>query len=325
MFIASNYHYIRPNFDTLYPGIFGMTPIQFENQLVRLSKIADFVAAADIVSAIENDYELSKSAILVTFDDGLKEQYEVALPILDRMGIPAVFYINTSNITEGKVSLVHKIHLLLVSLPFEEYQNYVLNSAVKLYGKTLELVNKAIAVKHYNYDSLDRAMLKYFLNFILNFEEQSSIIGTFFEETFPGKEPQMCEDMYMSKDNIVKLGNRWYLGSHSHRHIPLGLYSEEVIDEDIKISNKIIKEITGFTPFTISYPYGSIEAVGELVQSKAKENGLKFGFTMERAGNPNFNQPLGLSRFDSNDLPGGKSAIFKDQDFFAGISSRKMR
>ena len=321
MLIAGNYHYIRPSFEASYPGIFGVTPSQFESQLTRLSKIATFVSAADIANALDKDHFLPENALLVTFDDGLREQFEFALPILDKMGIPAVFYINTSNIIESKISLVHKIHLLLSSLPFEEYRSYVLDHAEQFFGKTIELVNHAAAVKHYDFDSSDRAILKYFLNFCLDFQEQSSVIDLLFEKTFPGTETKIWKNMYMTRDNIIKLGNLGYLGSHSHNHIPLGLYSEKVIDENISASVKILRDITGIAPSTISYPYGSAGAVGELVERKAKENGFKFGFTMLRAGNWNLDEPLGLSRFDCNDLPGGKAPIFKDQDFFAGIYS----
>jgi|SRR6185437_5316047 len=324
MLVAGNYHYIRPGFEAPYPGIFGVTPPQFESQLARLSKIASFVSSADIVNALESGHPLPENALLITFDDGLKEQFEFALPILDKMGIPAVFYINTSNISESKISLVHKIHLLLSNLPFEEYRRDVLDNAAGLFGKTIELENNETAVKHYNFDTPDRAALKYFLNFCLDFQEQSSVINLLFEKKFPRTETKIRESLYMTRDQIIKLGDLGYLGSHSHRHIPLGLYSEEVIDEDIGSSIKILEDITGFKPVTISYPYGSVEAVGELVQRRAKENGLKFGFTMHRAGNLDLTQPLGLSRFDCNDLPGGKAAIFKDEDFFAGISHQKI-
>ena len=320
MLVVSSYHYIRPNFDTPYAGIFGMTPSQFENQLGRLSKIANFVSAADILWAIEKDSILSENILLLTFDDGLKEQCEYALPILDKMGIPAVFYINTFNFSEHKISTVHKIHLLLANLPIEECQKFIYECADQLFGKTIELVDNAFVLKQYRYDSKERGTLKYFLNYCLNFEEQVTIIDLLFRRTFTEPESRICKNMYLSEDDIIKLANREYLGSHSHRHIPLGLYSEAIIDNDIKVSMEIIKEKTGHTPASISYPYGSIEVAGELVQKKAKDNGFKFGFTFERGCNLDLSQPFKLSRFDCNELPGGKSALFKDQDFFAGIS-----
>jgi peptidoglycan/xylan/chitin deacetylase (PgdA/CDA1 family) len=319
MLIAVNYHYIRPHFNYKYPGIYGLTPEQFEKQLVTLSYTGKFVSATDVLRAIDGRAELPEQAILITFDDGLKEQYELALPILDKLGIPAMLYVNTQNIAEKKISLVAKIHLLLTSMPFEEYKNNILLQARKQFDKGTELVDKAKATAHYNYDTEERAMVKAFLNFVLNFDEQSQIIGKLFEEVFPGKEEKICNDLYLNDKEVKDLHKRGYLGSHSHRHIPLGLYAKEEIEKDIRASYDVLKHITGEAPFSISYPYGSYDASGLNVQEIAKKAGFRFGFTMERAGNINFANPLGLSRFDCNDVPGGKSAMVNDASFFGRI------
>lgn len=319
MLIAVNYHYIRLNFDYKFPGIYGLTPAQFEKQLTTLGGIGKFVSAHDVLKAIEENIELPEHSILITFDDGLKEQYELALPVLDRLGIPAILYLNTQNIAEKKISLVAKIHLLLTSMPFEEYKDNILLQARQQFGKGIELVDKAKAIAHYNYDTEERAVVKAFLNFVLNFDEQSRIIGKLFEEVFPGEEKKICNELYLSHEQVIDLHKRGYLGSHSHRHIPLGLYSEQEIEKDITVSYNTLKDITGGSPFSISYPYGSYDASGINVQEIAKKAGFRFGFTMERAGNIDFANPLGLSRFDCNDVPGGKSAIAQDASFFDRI------
>lgn len=319
MLIAANYHYIRPHFDYRYPGIYGLTPMQFEQQLLRLAGIGNFVSQDDILRAISGESPLPEKAILVTFDDGLKEQYDLALPILDKLGIPAILYINTQNVSERKVSLVHKIHLLLTNIPYEEYQQEILQQADRLFNKDLDMVDREKAIIHYNYDTPEKAVIKAFLNFILTFDEQNEIIGRLFDQVFPGQEHKICDELYLDRSQIIELQKRGYLGSHSHRHIPLGLYSEADIEKDIRTSYDIIRSITGVAPAAISYPYGSLEASGSKVQSIAEKAGFKFGFTMERACNMDFTNPLGLSRFDCNDVPGGKSALFEDSKFFEKI------
>jgi peptidoglycan/xylan/chitin deacetylase (PgdA/CDA1 family) len=319
MLIAANYHYIRPDFNYKYPGIYGLTPKQFEDQLVKLSGIGEFVSSNDILAALDNEKQLPDRAILITFDDGLKEQYDLALPVLDKLGIPAILYINTQNVAERKVSLVHKIHLLLTNMPYDDYQREILEQAGKLFEKNLDLVDTEKAISHYNYDTPDKAVIKAFLNFVLTFEEQGEIIGKLFEMVFPGQEEKICDTLYLDKTQIMDLQNRGYLGSHSHRHIPLGLYSEADMEKDIQTSYNIIRDITGQAPQAISYPYGSLEASSATVQAIAEKTGFRFGFTMERAGNTDFTNPLGLARFDCNDVPGGKSELFDGKSFFDRI------
>ena len=103
MLIAINFHYIRKSFECKYTSIFGKTPEKFRSQLLRLKSIFDFVSQNQIIECINNN-NFSKHSAVITFDDGLKEQYINALPMLDDLSIPAIFYINTSNISEKKIN-----------------------------------------------------------------------------------------------------------------------------------------------------------------------------------------------------------------------------
>ena len=53
MLIAVNYHYIRERFNEPYPSIFGVTPIEFAEQLNVLGTEATFVGASDVLEAID--------------------------------------------------------------------------------------------------------------------------------------------------------------------------------------------------------------------------------------------------------------------------------
>ena len=71
-----------------------------------------FISANDLDHNIRNNIKIKGVKFLVTFDDGLKEQFNTALPILEEMGIPALFFINCSTSKYNKVEEVHKIHLI---------------------------------------------------------------------------------------------------------------------------------------------------------------------------------------------------------------------
>lgn len=118
MLAVGNFHYIRKDFKAAYPSIFGVTPGQFRNQLKELAKYGKFVSQEDILNGIPKD----EKAILISFDDGLKEQFKLAKPILDEMKIPFICFVNTSNFAEQKVSLVHQIHLLRSKIAPAELQ-----------------------------------------------------------------------------------------------------------------------------------------------------------------------------------------------------------
>ena len=191
MLAVGNFHYIRHDFTAKYPSIFGLTPGQFRAQLEKLSQQADFISQEQLLSFREREFD--KNYFLITFDDGLKEQFELARPILLEMGIPYVFFINTSNFSEKEVSLVHKIHLLRSRISSEELlENTRIKTAIQLSPE-----EEIKGERHYNYDDRKTAHLKYLLNFKLDYKEQEELINPLFSDYFD--EDQIAKELYMDE------------------------------------------------------------------------------------------------------------------------------
>ncbi|SDL41967.1 Polysaccharide deacetylase [Salinimicrobium catena] len=315
MLIISNYHYIRDDFSARYPSVFGLTPAQFRKQLEELSRHGEFISLEKLLEFQHRP--LDRNYILISFDDGLKEQYELAKPILDEMGVPAAFFINTSNFKEKIVSLVHKIHLLRSEISSHE----ILSELQKKGTAPLSEKEKTLAITHYNYDEAETALLKYLLNFKMVLPEQQAFIDPLFEQIFD--EHQVNSALYMDKEMLQALHGQGYLGSHSHRHLPLGQVDPEVLQEELKNTQDFFRSNFGKPSAAISYPYGSFEASTGISEAIEKAE-FSLGFTMERAANKDLQEDsLLLSRFDCNDLPGGKNDLFKGQHIFKNPELRK--
>ncbi|WZL88431.1 polysaccharide deacetylase family protein [Salinimicrobium sp. 3283s] len=305
MLIVANYHYIREDFSAAYPSIFGLTSQQFQKQLEQLSKFGSFISQEDLVSYPTRASE--KNFFLITFDDGLKEQYELAKPVLEEMGIPYISFINTSNFSDNKVSLVHKIHLLRSHIaPGELLQQLVL--------ETLSEKEIMAAVKHYNYDSKENALLKYLLNFKLSIQQQESFVEPLFAEIF--EEEKVAEELYFTEEMLQELHKKGVLGSHSHRHLPLGRLQPSEVKKEMHKTQAFFLARFGKKASTISYPYGSRDSC-EGIQEIVQKAGFELGFSMERAANASLDEDsLLLARYDCNDLPGGKNNLFGNEDPF---------
>lgn len=315
MLAVGNFHYIRHDFTAKYPSIFGLTPEQFRAQLEKLAQQADFISQEQLLKFREKAFD--KNYFLITFDDGLKEQFELARPILQEMGIPYIFFVNTSNFSEKEVSLVHKIHLLRSRISSEELLGRIRQKTAVQLSPEEELKGE----KHYNYDEPETAHLKYLLNFKLNFRQQEELIKPLFREYFD--EGQTAKELYMDKEMLATVHAEGCLASHAHRHLPLGLVEPDVLTEDLKKTQAFFESSFGEKAKLISYPYGSFEACRGITAEVA-QNGFEMGFTMERAVNKEVNLgPHLLSRFDANDLPGGKSDLFKTKPIFESPHLRK--
>jgi peptidoglycan/xylan/chitin deacetylase (PgdA/CDA1 family) len=319
MLVAVNYHYIRDSFDTPFPGIHGVTPVQFEEQLKLLARAGEFVSADQIRAAVRGDQVLPERAISVTFDDGLREQYEHALPILRRLGIPAIFFINTAPIASCRVLPVHKIHLLRAHVAPAEFTRLLQRHAADQ-GITLDLERECEAASlHYNYDSPEAARLKYLLNFLLNPDQRDRLVEVLFAEVFTGQESAISRGLYMDVGQIRELSRHACIGTHAHEHLPLGLLPPALAEKQIEMSLAYLAEWSGYRPFALSYPYGAHNVCSRGVGETAERLGVEFAFTMERAGNRDLRQRMHLARFDCNDLPGGKAAQWEPEDMFEQI------
>tara|TARA_R110001592_G_scaffold57767_5_gene175640 strand:+ start:697 stop:1617 length:921 start_codon:yes stop_codon:yes gene_type:complete len=303
MLTVSNYHYIRESFKAKYQSIFGVTQNNFKNQLLKLNKEGDFISIQDFIKNKDEILTSKNNYILITFDDGLKEQIDNAMPILEDLNIPAVFFANSINHNEKKVSTVHKIHLLrsFVS-PIK-----LLNNLREYYPKIDEFLisEKRKAVSCYRFDDESSAILKYILNFSIPFHIANQLIEKIFSLYFDSNE--IVENLYMSKSDLINLASKGYLGSHSHSHFPLGKLNSDEILYELEFSKIFLEKLTTSKIESISYPYGTIEACSDKVLELAKKVGYKCGFSTAKGVNNTKSNKLLLNRFDCNDLIGGKN------------------
>jgi peptidoglycan/xylan/chitin deacetylase (PgdA/CDA1 family) len=232
----------------------------------------------------------------------LQEQFKYALPILDELNIPAVFFANSINYEEQKVSTVHKIHLLRSIISPKEFLVILLsqNSAI-----TISDTDYIKAQSIYIYDEKESAGLKYLLNFKLDFKAQEQLINTIFGHYFETIE--ILNKLYMSQEQLINLSKKGFLGSHTHSHFSIGLLDDNVIKFELEHSKQYFEKLTDTKIEMVAYPYGSPEACTDKVASIARAIGYKLGFTTTRGVNTIENNLLLLNRFDCNDLPGGKS------------------
>lgn len=73
---------------------YGVSRLSFEQQIAALVERFKIVRLCDLQETISTEPE-GMNIACITFDDGCQDNYEVALPILERYGIKATFFIVT--------------------------------------------------------------------------------------------------------------------------------------------------------------------------------------------------------------------------------------
>lgn len=87
------YHRLHAAPDPLYLSV---DPRRFEQHLQAIARIGTPLALRDVASALAMGH-VPRRAVVLTFDDGYADNLHVALPLLERYGMPATIFVTTGN------------------------------------------------------------------------------------------------------------------------------------------------------------------------------------------------------------------------------------
>lgn len=97
-----------------------LSPEAFERQIRFVSRHYTIVPLQDIVDCLRRGRRLYRRAVAITFDDGYRDNYTRAFPILRRYQAPATFYLTTGCIDNRQVLWTAYLRYLLTTSRREE-------------------------------------------------------------------------------------------------------------------------------------------------------------------------------------------------------------
>ncbi|MDO8742618.1 MAG: polysaccharide deacetylase family protein [bacterium] len=95
------YHIVRPSYpdDSASVRAIALTPETFDAQMTYLKESGYHVVTfTDLEYYYKNKKPLSRNPIILSFDDGWKDQFQYAFPILKKHGYTATFFVFTNSI-----------------------------------------------------------------------------------------------------------------------------------------------------------------------------------------------------------------------------------
>lgn len=306
MLLVVNYHYIgEAKFP--HPGIHPLPLKILKRQIEELARHFEFVAEEDLLAALDGWRSLPEKACLLTFDDGLREQYELAVPVLDDLGVPAIYFVPGQPYLEGRPLAVHRIHWLRSQIEPSAFQRMLFSGCEELgVSASMAEVESGYEGKYF-WDDEKTRKAKYLLNILLTEVEKDRLLSLMEKQASLDGEVYFAS-LYMTPEQVEELGQRFAVGTHGYSHTPLARKNRLEIEEDIKRGLTALSPLCG-SPVSISYPHGYEGAISQAVFDTAKSCGLRLGFTTERSFNLTLEAPLALARVDTNDAPAGKRPI----------------
>lgn len=192
-----------------------ITPSQLEEDLKSLLNYFQPISTEDLIQIIQGEKQLEQPAMWLSFDDGLRNTYKFALPVLEKLKIPAAFFINPSFIGNNDFLYRFKTSLLVEKTTSGELAakyKQILTEYLKNGNVWMGTVKNSLL----NISYTDRKML----------DQIADMTELDIGKALSDQEP------YMDLEKLLKLKERGFgIGAHSMDH---PLFSEISKDDQWK-------------------------------------------------------------------------------------------
>jgi peptidoglycan/xylan/chitin deacetylase (PgdA/CDA1 family) len=305
------YHFVRDLPRTRYPRLKSLSTSEFGCQLDYVARNYQVVGSEDVIAAARGGCSLPNNALLLTFDDGYADHFDVVLPLLHDRGWTGCFFPPAAAIIEGRVLEVNKIHFALAAAGDAKPLVEVIVEAIDREGPARGLPSSkqywhAVAQPS-RFDSAEVIFVKRMLQRELPLELRRSITDELFRRFVTEDESAFAAELYMSLDQLrmmQRLG--MCVGSHGYDHVWMNTLSVDQQRIEIERGLELLARVgVPRDGWVMCYPYGAWnQALLDLLPSY----GCALGLGVEVAvADLDCDHALVLPRFDTNDLPKSSS------------------
>jgi lipopolysaccharide exporter len=255
------YHRLgRPGQGVHDPRLWSATQEDFDRQLQFLSRNVEIVSGDELAAALE---EPRGRHVALTFDDGYRDNYELAYPVLRAHGLPAVFFLATGFIDRPHVAWWDEIAWMVRGTDQEAATDALLDS----------------------YQQLPTELADAFLDRLA-------------AQTGSGRaDPIAASTTWMTWDMVREMqrGGMTF-GAHTVDHPVLSRCSTERQQQEIDVSVARLSHELGKPPTMFSYPVGGRAAFDDRTRAYLRDAGITHAFSF-------YGGYVSRRGFDRLDLP----------------------
>jgi carbamoyltransferase len=306
-----NYHYCHP--EGGFPkGANEVRPEDLDRQLKVLKQNFAFTTIGELLNP---KADLPEAVAIITFDDGLKDVAEFALPVLQRWDVPANVFCCSAPLIEKHLLDVHKTHLLRGQLGMETFRKEFMRLLGRHDLSKIPSV-ESLGFSHlYPYDEKSTRQFKVLLNYQLPYPILDDVLAEMFCQTC-GSEEEFAERLYMSEEDLVRCQLAGCeIGIHSHRHRILGRLTEEEQRLELETPLAYFKNRFAVEKYHLAFPYGATGTWNDATLRVAKCLGYSSGLTVGRriVKPEDLSNPWELPRFDVRDIFDADNNLYADK------------
>jgi len=273
------YHMVVDKPNGFYPEI---SIHDFEKQVAHLSKNYNVISLDEIVERVARRESL-RGCVAITFDDGFRDNYENAYPILKKYNIPATIFLITGDIENETAPWFIKLRYIFMKTEKVFLQTQVNNEIISVPMRTRE--EKFVASER-----LMRCLKQ------CSIEDRVRVLDKLYTE-LEVHDFYELNNLMLTWDQIKEMSeNGISFGSHTVNHPVLTRVSLNKAGEEIWESKKVIEEKTGRMVRSFAYPFGKKGGYSEEISKILKDCGFTCAVTAEKGKNTRHSELFTLNR-----------------------------
>ncbi len=224
-----------------------MSPAEFTRQMEFLARHRQVISISELASHIEERRPLSPLSVVLTLDDGYRDNLEVAAPILKRLGLSAIIYLPTALITSGEKPWADQLYRM-----FRQRQRDSLHA---LNGRSLR----------FDLGSRKDCRAAFAHTSALLIAAEPAARGKILAAIKRQLEPSGDANTRPLDWDLLRRMRTDYplieIGLHSDNHIDLTAHNPEIVRSELRVSADTCRRELGVRAEHFAYPYNRHNAV----------------------------------------------------------------
>lgn len=228
---------------------------EFDRQMKFLSKHRHVISMDDLSKKLAEGKTPKRGTVVITFDDGYLDNYELAAPVLKKYGLPATIYLATAYISRGESQWIDQLYSI-----FQSRTRHILSLEIMGTHEVFNLRKK-------------RELRKAHSVLVSQLIESDQKTRTFLlSHTRSELKPSHNDPLStLNWDDIKEMVHRYSnieIGAHTNEYMSLTTMDRNSIIQDIATCKRVIESQLGCSPKHFTYPYGrSNSEVRSIVKS----------------------------------------------------------
>lgn len=295
--LVLNYHRIGDAAGSLFDrGLWSATSEAFSDQLRFLKSHVEIISPDQLAIAVRSR---RGRYCLLTFDDGYRDNFEIAFPLLKAAGVTATFFVVTGFLDAPKV-------------PWWDEISWMVRTSRQNRLDLPEWLPGAVSLDQSDREAAVRQLLRRYKD--MPAESTERYLDSLAEAAGTGRSgAEMGRNLFMDWEMVRQMRDGGMtIGGHTRNHPILARATPQQQREEILGCGRRLAEVLGEPMRYFSYPVGGRRAFDSVTRDCLREASVRFAFSY-------YGGCRGFSDWDDYDVRRVAVESYRTADWFRSI------